>query len=182
MALPCERYPELPLLDEDRRKSLQGTWCRGQFRGRGPEFSLTPGHRGKWVRLPPLTKSQVSHPGSQQGGVRRKTPVPTDRGLLVGGDTMRALGKTNDRGCGRQHQLLREAYKQRMARGEQFTCWRCGGWVDPAQPWDLGHDDHDRSVYRGPEHRGRECTAVGGGNRATAGRKRGPSQIRRWQL
>jgi hypothetical protein len=31
------------------------------------------------------------------------------------------------------------------------------------EPWDLGHDDHDRSITRGPEHRDR-C------NRAAAGR------------
>lgn len=89
------------------------------------------------------------------------------------------VGKTNDRGYGRQHQLLRDSYKKRMARGEEFTCWRCGLPVDPTQPWDLGHDDQDRSVYRGPEHRGRECVA--GGNRATAGRK-APTTARRWKL
>ena len=53
-----------------------------------------------------------------------------------------------------------------MANGERFICWRCAERgkpheVDPSA-YDLGHDDLDRSVYRGPE-----CVA---GNRATTGR------------
>ena len=53
-----------------------------------------------------------------------------------------------------------------MDKGETFTCWRCAAEgrahdVDPSD-WQLGHDDHDRSVYRGPE-----CSA---GNQATSGR------------
>ena len=87
-------------------------------------------------------------------------------------------GGTTARGYGARHQKLRNDYKQRMQRGEQFTCHRCGGWVDPAMPWDLGHDDQDRTQYIGPEHRGRECPA--GGNRATAGRR--IPIVRRWKL
>jgi hypothetical protein len=30
---------------------------------------------------------------------------------------------------------------------------RCGELIAPGAPWDLGHDDHDRSQYIGPEHR-----------------------------
>jgi hypothetical protein len=50
-----------------------------------------------------------------------------------------------------------------MDAGERFTCWRpdCETVIDPAD-WCLGHDDHDRSRYRGPE-----CPAC---NYATAGR------------
>lgn len=86
-------------------------------------------------------------------------------------------GSTTARGYGSQHQKERARAKQLVDAGQAY-CWRCGGWIDPAMPWDLGHDDHDRSVYRGPEHRGRECPA--GGNRATARRR--VNKLRRWKL
>jgi hypothetical protein len=60
-------------------------------------------------------------------------------------------GGTTARGYGAKHQAERAKVKRLVDSG-QAHCWRCGGWVDPARPWDLGHDDHDRSVYRGPEH------------------------------
>jgi hypothetical protein len=88
-------------------------------------------------------------------------------------------GSTKARGYSGRHQSLRADYKRRMARGEQFNCWRCGLPIDPSRPWDLGHDDHDRTIYRGPEHRGRECPR--GGNRATSGR-RNQVTVRRWVL
>lgn len=87
-------------------------------------------------------------------------------------------GSTTRGGWGAKHQALRKAYKERMEQGETFVCWRCGGPVNPALPWDLGHDDVDRTITRGPEHRGRECPR--GGNRATYRRRR--AQPRRWAL
>jgi hypothetical protein len=45
-----------------------------------------------------------------------------------------------------------------------MACWRCGRLIVPGSVWNLGHDDHDRSVYRGPEHE--RC------NLATSGRKK----------
>lgn len=86
-------------------------------------------------------------------------------------------GSTSAGGWGTAHQKLRADYVQRMAQGEQFNCWRCGYPVNP-EAFDLGHDDHDRTQYRGPEHRGRECPM--GGNRATY--KRRVTQLRRWNL
>jgi hypothetical protein len=36
------------------------------------------------------------------------------------------------------------------------ACWRCGGRIPPTakrgRDWQLGHDDHDRRLIRGPEH------------------------------
>lgn len=52
---------------------------------------------------------------------------------------------------GSAHQKLRRAWAVRVALGG-VACARCGGVIEPGEPWDLGHDDIDRSVYRGPEH------------------------------
>lgn len=87
-------------------------------------------------------------------------------------------GSTTARGYGAPHQQERARVKRDLVDKGLAYCWRCGGWIDPAMPWDLGHDDHDRSVYRGPEHRGLECPK--GGNRATQRRDR--LQPRRWKL
>jgi hypothetical protein len=80
-------------------------------------------------------------------------------------------GSTTARGYGSRHQAERRKWAAVVARGEAY-CWRCGTWLDPGQPFDLGHDDQDRSIYRGPECR--PC------NRATAGRK--PERVNRWTL
>lgn len=74
----------------------------------------------------------------------------------------RRLAKTAARGYGSRHQALRKEWAPLVDAGH-VTCWRCGQPITPGQAWDLGHDDHDRSIYRGPEHRGP--------NRATAGRR-----------
>ena len=81
---------------------------------------------------------------------------------------MPSAGGTSQRGYGWQHQKRRKAYEPLVKLG-RATCWRCGEPIHPDAKWDLGHDDHDRSITRGPEHVGRECPA--GGNRATATRR-----------
>lgn len=76
---------------------------------------------------------------------------------------------------GRAHRALRARWRARVASGtvrcaRGDRCKRAeivggtlvGGLIDPSEPWDLGHDDRDPSVYRGPEHS--SC------NRATKGR------------
>ena len=63
---------------------------------------------------------------------------------------------------GYSYQKTRAQWKLKVDRGE-VHCARCGKWIAPGTPWDLGHDDNDRGVIRGPEHR--KC------NRATAGRQ-----------
>ena len=70
---------------------------------------------------------------------------------------------TTARGYGTAHQRLRKAWARRVAAGGVY-CARCGYLIIPGEPWDLGHADHDRTIYAGPEHR--SC------NRATAGRRR----------
>jgi len=61
-------------------------------------------------------------------------------------------GRTIANGYGKHHRQLRAQYARRMQLGEIFRCWRCRLPINPRGPWDLGHDDADRSVYRGPEH------------------------------
>lgn len=73
----------------------------------------------------------------------------------------RARGTRQERGYDTEYDRLRKAYVKRMEAGERFHCWRCRTRIDPAR-WHLGHDDHDRSIIRGPE-----CPAC---NLATAGR------------
>jgi hypothetical protein len=77
--------------------------------------------------------------------------------------------KTSVRGYGAQHQRLRRQLKKLVDAGGA-RCWRCGKPIVAGEHWDLGHDDHDRSKYRGPEHL--RC------NRATASRRR--RQSREW--
>ena len=56
------------------------------------------------------------------------------------------------RGYGPGHQALRAQWAPLVAAGE-VSCWRCSRPIAPGTPWHLGHDDRDRSVHRGPEHR-----------------------------
>lgn len=72
---------------------------------------------------------------------------------------------TDERGYGAKHQLLRAIVAVEVAEGRAI-CWRCGHRISPDAKWDLGHDDNDRSIYRGPEH-ARQC------NRKEAGRRQG---------
>jgi hypothetical protein len=78
----------------------------------------------------------------------------------------KARGTRQRRGYDAAHDALRAHWQRRMNAGEPVTCWRCAELgkphlVDPTD-WHLGHDDHDRGKYRGPE-----CPA---GNQATSGR------------
>ena len=75
---------------------------------------------------------------------------------------MAGKGLTSRRGYGWKHQELRKRWQRSVDAGT-VNCARCGYLIEPGEPWDLGHDDLDRSSYQGPEHP--KC------NRATAGRR-----------
>jgi hypothetical protein len=73
-----------------------------------------------------------------------------------------------NRGYGRHHRKLRQRLTPFVASGRAI-CARCGRPIAVGEPWDLGHDDRDRGLYVGPEHRA--C------NRAAGPRLR---RSRRW--
>lgn len=62
----------------------------------------------------------------------------------------KARGTRQQRGYDAAHDKLRADYQRRMDAGETHTCWRCSRPINP-NAWHLGHDDHDRTMYRGPE-------------------------------
>ena len=71
---------------------------------------------------------------------------------------------TRERGYGSEHRRLRRDVAKMVNAGGGL-CWRCGRWINPAEPWDLGHADHrlakSLGIYRGPEHR--FCSRSAGG-------------------
>src|SRR6516164_2019764 len=75
----------------------------------------------------------------------------------------RASLSSAQRGYGRPHRAVRERLEPLVLAG-RVRCARCGEPIVPGEPWDLGHEDGDRTRYSGPEHR--RC------NRATSSRRR----------
>lgn len=63
---------------------------------------------------------------------------------------------------GSAHTTESRRWKRRIATGERVLCWRCGEPITNPAEMDLGHDDSDKTIVRGPEHA--KC------NRSTAGR------------
>jgi hypothetical protein len=63
----------------------------------------------------------------------------------------RQRGTPDQRGYGTAHRALRARWAPLVARGG-VRCWRCGKPIPAGSRWHLGHDDRDRSIYRGPEH------------------------------
>lgn len=73
-----------------------------------------------------------------------------------------ARQSTVKRGYGPAHKKLREQVA-RLVEAGYASCARCGLPIGHDEPWDLGHDDADRTRYSGPEHQ--RC------NRGTSGRR-----------
>lgn len=79
----------------------------------------------------------------------------------------RQRGTRQQRGYDAAHDRLRAHHAPRVAAGT-ITCWRCGQPISPTEPWDLGHDDHNRTQHRGPEHAG-TCNRSAGGRASRGG-------------
>lgn len=91
-------------------------------------------------------------------------------GFVVSGVTMPPKRSTTQRGYDYAHKQERARWQRQVDRGEA-DCARCGEWIEPGTPWDLGHTD-DRTGWTGPEHA--SC------NRADGARKRNGSQCERY--
>ena len=75
----------------------------------------------------------------------------------------KARGTPTERGYGRDYRRARRTIAPMVANGKA-VCWRCGQPITPGTPWDLGHDDHDRTTINGPEHA--TCNRSAGGHAA----------------
>lgn len=93
-------------------------------------------------------KKTCTHPDCWELTARRYCP-DHERQYRRNQDQHR--GNPNARGYTRTHRRLRAEWKPRVETGG-VTCWRCGTPINPTDSWDLGHDDTDRTRYRGPEH------------------------------
>lgn len=82
---------------------------------------------------------------------------------------------SSERGYNAAHRTLRKHYAFRVERGE-VICWRCNKWIPPNSKWHLGHDDNDRSKYRGPEHE--DCNVKAAAKKGARIRNR--RQSRKW--
>ena len=94
--------------------------------------------------------------------------VCAEPGCPAATDTTRcpehARPNANARGYNAAHQRESRAWKAKVRAGVLVLCWRCGEPIADADDCDLGHDDQDRTITRGPEH-ARRC------NRSAAGKK-----------
>jgi hypothetical protein len=59
------------------------------------------------------------------------------------------------------HPQRRAALIKQLERDGFLTCWRCGDPIYTADNTHLGHDDFDRSITRGAEHKACNLRAAG---------------------
>jgi hypothetical protein len=109
--------------------------------------------------------------GTPSGTQSAVSAAPVHVGRL-GGEGQPAMtnrGNTTARGYGHEHQKWHQKLRKQVAAliaAGGAVCWRCGRGILPGMKWDLGHDDNDRSIYRGPEHaRCNRSSAASRGNR-----------------
>ena len=73
----------------------------------------------------------------------------------------KARGTRRERGYDAAHDREGKRWRTKVAAGEHVTCWRCGEPIADPSDCHLGHDDHDRSITRGPEHATCNLSAAG---------------------
>jgi hypothetical protein len=93
---------------------------------------------------------------------KRGCPEITDQRLCQAhrAEADRARGTKRQRGYGKEFLAQRRVWVGMVATGE-VNCWRCLKPILPGAPFDLGHDDKDRSIIRGPEHPACNRSAAG---------------------
>lgn len=135
---------------------------------------MCQGRHNQAARSAPAPRRRIAPTKIDLPRFRRPTPEPASNKHATNpsadGGPMPKPGSTTARGYGITHQRERQRLLTLQAAGTTLTCWRCGGPITPGQPWDLGHDDHDRTITRGPEHR--HPTGRCPGNRAAPRRRR----------
>jgi hypothetical protein len=145
------------VLDHREGRVAGGAGCRSAP-GAG-----TPGHRH--ARPGAAQQADELMPTSRHGCPAPGCPVVLPAGTRRCPRHARAheqtRGSRQQRGYDREHDKLRAWWAPRVATGT-VTCWRCGERIAGDEPFDLGHDDQNRELHRGPEHT--RC------NRAAAGR------------
>ena len=75
------------------------------------------------------------------------------------------------------HPQRRAALVAQLARDGYLVCWRCESkgvtdgsqYIYAAEDMHVGHDDHDRSITRGPEHKGCNLRAAAAKTNGTLG-------------
>jgi hypothetical protein len=84
------------------------------------------------------------------------------------------------RGYGTSHRKLRAQWERIIATGG-VHCWRCHKPIYSWMDWELGHDDWNRDITRGPEHNAcnRKAAAAKAKWIRTAG-KRKRLNVHRW--
>jgi len=79
------------------------------------------------------------------------------------------MGRTVDRGYGREHRKERARWEPVVEAGQAWccaiVCIMPVRWIPPGSKWDLGHNP-DRTAYLGPCHQ--ECNRSEGGRRGNA--------------
>lgn len=102
---------------------------------------------------------RAPHPCPEPGCT---TPVPAGTSRCPAHTRARdkARGTRQSRGYDAGHDRARRTLAPLVAMGHA-TCWRCGLPITPGTEWHVGHDDHDRSITRGPEHAYCNLSAAG---------------------